>query len=90
MVFSKLFGLVTFSAGIFIASYYTAWVLLQLPLLKELKVQTASYFMDPILLLQLPALALALGITLIAAWFLKTEASIAAKKRAQELQKKTN
>ena len=83
MAFSKLAGLILFLAGIFIASYYTAWVVLQLPVLKEYKVQTKEYFLDPILLLQLPALALVLGITLIAAFIFHTEAKIAAAKRAQ-------
>jgi len=79
---AKLFGLVLFVVGITIATYYNLWVLFSTPYMtKERQGWMGSLFPPAILLFQLPALALAGGITLIALFILKTEAAIAAKKR---------
>jgi hypothetical protein len=47
---AKLFGLIVFLAGFVIATYYTLWVSLQLPVMKEMKKQLKAFFLDPILL----------------------------------------
>lgn len=79
---AKLFGLVLFVVGITIATYYNFWVLFSTPYMtKERQGWMGSLFPPAVLLFQLPALALAGGITLIALFILKTEAAIAAKKR---------
>jgi len=49
-----------------------------------------SLFLPPILIFQLPALALAGGVTLIALFIVKTQSDIAEKKRLQALKAKTN
>ncbi len=79
---AKLFGLVLFVVGITIATYYNLWVLFSTTYMtKERQGWMGSLFPPAVLLFQLPALALAGGITLIAVFILKTEAAIAAKKR---------
>ena len=43
---AKLFGLIVFLAGFVIATYYTLWVSLQLPVMKEMKKQLKAFFLD--------------------------------------------
>ena len=96
---SKVFGFILFTAGTVIAIVYTAWVVLccvsnlfvcssdfdvlQPCMEKTRNEMFGANFPSPLLLLQLPALALAAGITLIYLFIIKTEKAIAEKKRKQ-------
>ena len=81
---SKIFGLALFVAGVFIASLYTLWVSLQMPILQSTKESLfGNYFPPAILLLQLPGLALAGGLALIYFFVVKTQAALDKKKAAE-------
>ena len=93
---SKCFGFILFSAGILIATVYTMWVILCMvsqqtnnttelqPIMKDFREEyMVGLIPNPLLLLQLPALALAVGVALIYLFIIKTEKAIAEKKRKQ-------
>ena len=86
---ARLFGLALVIAGVFIAIYWTIWVLMILvsdtqlylinlqPFISSKFSGVNQYFLDPVWIFRLPAIALIGGITFIAYFIINTNQKIA-------------
>ena len=88
--FDRFFGLSLVIAGLFIAVYWTLWVLTILPAVaSKLPIALTKCFFDPVWLFRLPAVALIGGIAFINFFIKNTSRKIAAAKAAAAAKQKS-